>query len=204
MKPGKHLFGAAGIITVTAALIVLTWFSTVQSIDAQRQQTLAQVNETLTSDAQIFAEQINRQILTIDETLRFVTADWEANPQSFDLDAWQSRVTALNGLTRNMLLIDQAGLVRASTATDAIGQDVSGQDFFRALADSSNKSGRMFLGLPSISPAMRQWHLNAARRLSGPDGSFAGAVVVDYRLSSTPTCSTKSTWAAMASQPWSD
>ncbi len=184
MKTGTYLFGTAGIIVATACLVAVTWFGTIGTIRARHEQTQSRAEAVLTNQALMLAEQIDRQVLTIDQTLRILIAAWQANPQGFDLNAWQRQVVALHGLTGNIVVTDDNGVVQQSTISDAIGQSVSGQDFFRALADRSETRDQLFLGAPSLSSILRQWHLNAARALHRPDGSFAGTIDVDYRIAS--------------------
>jgi len=66
----------------------------------QRAAAIARATATVTSQAQTFAETINRQILTLDQTLRILVAAWAANPRGFDLNAWHDQAIALDGLSR--------------------------------------------------------------------------------------------------------
>jgi signal transduction histidine kinase/CheY-like chemotaxis protein len=182
MKPDKHFVSAAGILLAAACLIALTWIGTMQAVRVQRAATLARANSALSSQALTLTGQIDRQILTLDQTLRILVAAWEANPRSFDLNAWHTRLIALDGLSRDMLLTDANGIVRQSTVNEAINQNASGLDYFRALASPSEPGDALYIGPPAIDGIMRQWHLNVARALHDPDGSFAGAIDTDYRV----------------------
>jgi sensor domain CHASE-containing protein len=132
MKPDKHFAAAAGILMAAACLIALTWIGTVRAIRTQRAETLARVTATLTNQALTFTEQINRQILTLDQTLRILTTAWAANPAGFDLEAWRNQAVALNGLSRDMVLTDENGIIRQSSINEAINQNAAGLDYFRA------------------------------------------------------------------------
>ena len=92
---------------------------------------------TLANQALTFTEQINRQILALDQTLRILATAWAANPGGFDLNAWRDQAVVLNGLSRDMVLTDENGIIRQSSVNEAIGQNASGLDYFRALADPS-------------------------------------------------------------------
>jgi PAS domain-containing protein len=183
MKPDKHFLGAVGIAAAAAFLIALTWIGTLRAISAQREENLARVTATLSNQALTFTEQINRQSLALDQTLRILVTAWETNPRSFDLEAWRSQAVVLNGLSRDMVLADENGVIRQSSVAEAINQNVSSSDYFRALLEAGSNSDRMFMGPASIGPIMRQWHMNVARALHHPDGSFAGAIDADYRIS---------------------
>jgi signal transduction histidine kinase/CheY-like chemotaxis protein len=182
MKPDKHFVSAAGYLLAAACLIALTWIGTMQTVRIQRAADIARATATVTSQAQTFTETINRQILTLDQTLRILAAAWAANPRGFDLNAWHDQAIALDGLSRDMLLTDANGIVRQSTVNEAINQNASGLDYFRALATPSEPGDALYIGPPAIDGIMRQWHLNVARALHDPDGSFAGAIDTDYRV----------------------
>jgi signal transduction histidine kinase/CheY-like chemotaxis protein len=182
MKPDKHFVSAAGILLAAAVLIALTWIATMEAIRAERADNTDRVTATLTNQALTFTEQINRQILTLDQTLRILVAAWAANPRGFDLSAWLNLATALNGLSRDMVLTDANGIIRQSSVNEAINQNASGLDYFRALVNPSVSGDAVYIGPPAIDGIMRQWHLNVARALHYPDGSFAGAIDTDYRV----------------------
>lgn len=182
MKPDKHFLGAVGIVLAAALLIALTWIGTLGAIDAQRTENTARVRAALANQALTFTEQINRQILAMDQTLRILVTVWETNPRRFDLEAWRTQAAVLNGLSRDMVLTDENGIVRQSSVSEAINQNVANLDYFRGLARLGEQSDAMFIGAATIDPIMRQWHMNAARSLRYPDGSFAGAIDADYRI----------------------
>jgi signal transduction histidine kinase/ActR/RegA family two-component response regulator/HPt (histidine-containing phosphotransfer) domain-containing protein len=182
MKPDKHLAFAAGILLAAACLIALTWVGTLRAIDAQRQENTARVTATVANQALTFTEQINRQILGLDQTLRILVTAWETNPRQFDLEAWRNQAVVLNGLSRDMVLADEKGVIRQSSVVEAINQNVSNLDYFVALAQQADPADRLFIGPASIGSIMRQWHMNVARALRYPDGSFAGVIDADYRI----------------------
>lgn len=183
MKPDKHSVTAVGILIAAACLIALTWVGTTQAIHAQRTENTSRVTATLANQALSLAEQINRQILGLDQTLRILVRAWEANPRDFDLEAWRNQAVVLNGLSRDMLLTDENGIIRQSSVVEAINQNASGLDYFRALADGAADNGdSIYIGPATIDGIMRQWHMNVARALRYPDGSFAGAIDADYRI----------------------
>ena len=170
MKPDKHFASAAVIVTATACLIALTWVGTIQSIRAQRTDTINHANANLANLAQSYSEQINRQILGFDQTLKLLVTAWEANPLGFNLEAWRRQTVVLNGISRDMVLTDENGVIRQSSVVEAINQNASALDYFRALSDPSDTSDRLYIGPAAIDGIMRQWHMNMARALHHPDG----------------------------------
>jgi DNA-binding response OmpR family regulator/signal transduction histidine kinase len=182
MKPDKHFASAAVIVIAAACLIGLTWVGAILMIRAQRIDTLDRAAATLANQALTLSEQINRQLLGIGQTLKILATAWEANPRGFDLEAWRRQTSLLNGISQDIVLTDENGVVRQSSVVEAINQNAAGLDYFRVLADPSEPGDRLYIGPASIDGIMRQWHMNIARALHNPDGSFAGVIDADYRI----------------------
>ena len=183
LKPDWHTLGAALTVAAVIGLIALTWAGTIATIRAQRGDTEARVATMLTTQAQAFSEEINRQFLALDQTIRGMVAAWEADPSRFELEPRRAGTLVLNGLSRDMLMVDERGVVRQSSVPEAVGQNVAARDFFAYSRTHPTPPNGGFTGGATIDPIMRQWHLNVARWLHRADGSFAGAIVADYRVS---------------------
>ncbi len=182
MKPDKHSLAAASILSAAVCLILLAWIGSSRAIDTQRRENLARVTATLADQAATFAEQIDRQILAIDQTLLILSTAREADPRQFDLKAWRNQTVALNGLSVDMVLTDEKGIIRQSSVRAAVNQNASGLDYFRALASRTDRDDQIYIGPASIDPIMRQRHIDVARSLHRADGSFAGVVDADFRI----------------------
>jgi len=184
MKLDKHLLGAAGIVGATVCLITLTWIGTLGAIHAQGQENAARVEAALANQALSFNEQINQQFVTLDQTLRILVTAYERNPPGFDLDAWREQAVALNGLSRDMILADEIGVVRQSSVAAAVNQTVADEDYFQALSKPADPADRTFIGSATTGAIAPEWHMNVSRAVHHPDGSFAGVIAVDYRTAS--------------------
>jgi signal transduction histidine kinase/FixJ family two-component response regulator len=204
----RRLFRAAAILLPALGLVALTWVGTLAAIRAQRDDATARIVARVTNQANSFQAQISQQILTLDQTLRFLAGAWDVDPQKFDLLAWRDRTVALSGISRDLLLVDQNGRVVQSTAPDAVGTDVSGRGYFvfaqqqgkvrknehldlQSSSDDTvsvpDSADGTYVGPATMDPARRQWHVSMARSLLYRDGSFGGAVVVEWRTNAIDT-----------------
>jgi signal transduction histidine kinase/CheY-like chemotaxis protein len=181
MKPDKQLLGAAGIIVATACLIGLTWIGTLREIRGERQENEARLEATLDNQALGFSEQINRQILVLDETLRILAQAYHGDPRNFDLADWRDHLVALNGLSHDVTIAGENGVIRQSSRPGDIGQNVADEDYFQKLSRSPDPANGPFIGPATFDPIERQWHMNVARAIYRSDGSFAGVINVHYR-----------------------
>ncbi len=179
----KHALRSAFGVIAIIVLAVFTCGATYRSILGQRAETEARVNIALTSQALALSEQINRQFLAVDQTLLVLARAWEADPATLKLEDRRAEATVLSGLSRDMILVDENGIVRQSSVPEAVGQNVAARDFVVFARKHPTPAGGIFIGGASIDPIMRQWHLNVAVWLHHPDGSFAGAIAADYRIS---------------------
>ena len=183
LAPDKHaLANAIGILLILAG-IGITIASTYRSVLNQRSETEIRANLLLTNQTLALSEEIERQFLAVDQTLRGMARAWEENPQTFDLERRRADASVLSGLSRDMLLVDENGIVGQASVPEAIGQNVATRDFVAYARKQATPPGGVFIGGATLDPIMRQWHLNVAVWLHHPDGSYAGAIAADYRVS---------------------
>jgi signal transduction histidine kinase/AmiR/NasT family two-component response regulator len=178
----KHALRSTIGIIALLVLAVVTCAATYWSILGQRTETEARVNTALTSQAMALSEEIDRQFLAVDQTLLVLARAWQADPATFKLEERRAEATVLSGLSRDMILVDENGIVRQSSVPEAVGQNVATRDFVVFARKHPTPPSGIFIGGASIDPIMRQWHLNVAVWLHHPDGSFAGAIAADYRV----------------------
>jgi signal transduction histidine kinase/DNA-binding NarL/FixJ family response regulator len=183
--PRSARFGLSVLATfaLAAAVIGSTWYAAERTTEAQRIDAVQRTNAIVTGLAASYTEQINRQTLALDQTLDLMVRDWEADPRQFNLETARQRSAILTGISRDMFLADENGIIRQSSVPDFIGQNVGDLEVFRDAAERANDKPALYLGGAAVNPIMRQWHLDAARTLRHPDGSFAGIIDADYRLS---------------------
>lgn len=129
MKPDKHLVGALGIILTTMALIALTWMGTLRSIQAQRLETAARVNATLSNQALTLSQQVNRQLLALDQTPVMFAAAWQADPAGYGMAALETRL-------RMILAAVHAGDMMALTPASVAAVEVDLAEAARLLRDA--------------------------------------------------------------------
>ena len=183
LTPDKHALGSVLGIIAVLVLIVLTCAVTYRSILTQRAETVARVNTLLTNQTLALSEEINRQFLAIDQTLRVLARSWESDPNGFNLEQRRADAAVLSGLSREIILVDENGIIRQASVPEAVGQNVGTRDFIVYARKHETPAASIYIGGASIDPIMRQWHLNVAIWLHHPDGSFAGAIAADYRVS---------------------
>ena len=179
----RKILRAALIVLPALGLIAITWFGTNSAIQAQRQEAQARILARVADQAVSFQHEIHQQLLELDQTLRILVGAWEADPPHFNLNAWRDRAVALADLSHDMLLADNHGRIVQSTVPEAVGTNVADTDYFRYALQHGRSQQDAFVSSVTVDPILRQWHMEVARWAHLPDGSFAGIMVVDWRVS---------------------
>ncbi len=176
----RGLRGAALLVAAAVILIGLTWLGTWGATEAEEREARARVAADVSNQALVFEDQLRRELLVLDQTLRILEHAWEADPGGFDLQGWKQRALALPDLTLQLFVTDANGIIRSSTRPELIGNDVSGRDYFRDRAGRASDGQTMFIGPSTRGLITHWWQMNMARRLDDKAGHFAGVIVISY------------------------
>ncbi|MEJ0017067.1 MAG: PAS-domain containing protein [Acetobacteraceae bacterium] len=181
-KRVSQITGLVLILAATVALVTLTWLGTLSAVRVQHAEAEARVEADVMNQAMVFEQQVQVDLLEVDQTLRLLAHAWEADPAHFRLYPWRSHLVLLNEISPDVFIADERGTVRDGTIPDAVGNDIAGRDYFRALAERIFDDGKMYISQTTMGPLVRQWHMNLARPLHDRNGVFAGVIVAGLRI----------------------
>ena len=138
---GVRLLGQGAIVVAALALVLLTWFGVRDAIQAHRSEAIARVQAEVLGKTLAFEEQLRRELLSIDQTLRILEHEWQRDPAHFDLAARFGQAVVLGDVSLQLFIADAQGIVRSSSRAAIIGTDVSRRDYFRheAAADGRRR-----------------------------------------------------------------
>ncbi len=173
-------FSRPAIIISACVLAALTWIGTLDAIRSHRGEVSARVHAEILAGTRAFEEQLRRQLLSVEQTLRILQYEWQRDPQHFDLAAWYDKTVVVRDVSLQLFLADTRGSIRLSTRPGLIGTDISGRDYFRHEAELPANDDKMFVGGLTEGQVTRLWQINLVRRLDNPDGSFAGVIAASY------------------------
>ena len=112
---------------------------------------------------------------SLDNNLLFLGKLYRQSPATFELSAWVQDPSFKSELTSYFMICDANGrVVDSSFSKEIIGADRSGQDGFRAHVNSA--ADEMLIGKPMILKFNGKWTIPVSRRLTAPDGTFAGVI----------------------------
>ena len=150
--------GQVAIVVAALVLIALAWIGSFSAITAERDQAEARVEAAVGVEATALEEQISRQLLALDQTLRFLRREQEANPSGFDLAAWRAQATLLNEISGSLFLVDETGKVSGVSGPPAVGLPVDllpGDPFPDTTPPADLPTSRPARSLPTASPIGR-------------------------------------------------
>ncbi len=177
---GQIRLGALKVAIVALALVLalVAWMAVLVVTDVDQDQQLRQAEARASNLSLVFEEQIYRQLLSIDQSLRSVKLDWERDPNGFDLSSIPRRAGLLSDVISQLLMADAHGRVLASTRRDGVDTDVAARKFF-AVHRGSDSIGFLTTGPFQLNG---EWFLNISRRLNRPGNVFSGVVAASYDL----------------------
>ena len=169
------------IVAATTMLIAVILINLAYTLWQDRRDTLAEGTRQTTNLAQALDEQTRGTFNSIELTLLATERDLQL----------LGRIGKSNDRAVHELLLEQLKplqFVRALFVVDAGGKMVHDTDSFPAadfnfadrpyfLAHRDRRAAGLYIGAPVQSRTRNVWFISVSRRLSHPDGSFAGVVV---------------------------
>jgi PAS domain-containing protein len=172
----------ASVALVNLFVVALVGLSLYSSLN-QYEQRVSMVAQSL---AHVLDRNISADIGKIDLLLVTVADEFENRLREGKIDGKrleaflarrQSRLEYVDGIR----IADARGLVRYGLGNISAGAiNISDLDYFTGPRD--NPGSGLFVGRPVLSRISQRWTLTLSRRLSGPDGSFAGVVCADIAV----------------------
>jgi signal transduction histidine kinase/CheY-like chemotaxis protein len=180
-----------GYLALVLALIVLIWGGIWNDLSRDHQRDEQDAVQETGNLARGFNESIARAFDAIDQTLLFVrdaytrealAPDGTVKPGArFDLSSWARDRSFTRGLTVQIAIVDADGIVLMSNLGPVNTRiDVSDREQVRVQKNATED--RMFISKPVLGRISGKWTINATRRITTPDGHYAGVVVVSVDI----------------------
>jgi diguanylate cyclase (GGDEF)-like protein/PAS domain S-box-containing protein len=175
----KIWLGASLHSATMASLILIAacWFVVAFVLSVERDKTIEGALKQSDGLVRLFEQNTVDVLERIDRTLLFLRKSFEDDPVHFDLRAWATRTSLVSDETLQLTLIGADGYQAAST-TDYRGPPLYLGDREHFLKQLDPAVDKLFISEPVIGRASGKMSLQFSRRLRGPDGSFAGVIVI--------------------------
>ena len=126
--------------------------------------------------SRVLEEYIRRVVQESDSALLELRRDYQKDPQHFDIADWVARTQSYINLTVQFGVADADGLVRLSTL-GPLAAPVYVGDRAPFTIPRDDKNDQLYISDPIVGNVTRKLTIEFVRRMSNPDGSFAGVVV---------------------------
>src|SRR5215472_18653879 len=163
------LFGALVVLLIVGGV----W----HQLASERAAILDEARKHTQNLARTFEEHIRRTVKEVDQALLLLKRGYETDPQHFKLWEWPGKEWLLPDLSVQIAMTDRDGVIVGTTEGPAsVTATARGSDFFLHHVDRDDTA--LFFGKPVKGGGPGRWTIPLSRRLSAPDGSFAGTIIV--------------------------
>ena len=160
-----------------ALVVLLIVVGVTQQLSSERSAILEEARKHTSNLARAFEEHIRRTLKEVDETLIVLRRSYQNDPRTFRLWEWPGKELLLQDLSVQIAMSDKDGTIVGTTEGPApVVASVRNEDYF--LYQVNHDDNALFIGKPVQGGAAGHWTIPLSRRLNGPDGRFAGVLIV--------------------------
>ncbi len=177
----RPLAGArVGYAVIMLIASVLVWSAISVHLWQEYDRSTAVVEQETGNLARGLAENVQRTLDAIDQTLIYIRDAYARDPASFDLARWTRTGPIVGRPSFRFSLIDASGVLRSSSIGGVPSRrDFSQTDLVRTQQGSTEDL--LHIGLPQQGLG-DTWTIDITRKIVLPDGSFGGVVVCSMAM----------------------
>jgi diguanylate cyclase (GGDEF)-like protein len=162
-------------------MIVVIWSGAYFLTNEKREYAVENAQRQGGNLARIFAEYISRVINGTDSQLLVLRELYQSNWTSSELLPWISNARFKNDLAAQFAIADASGMMQFSSLRPIQSPiDISDREHFKIHANST--VDKLYISVPIIGRVSGIQTINLTRRLTAPDGSFAGIIIASLDI----------------------
>jgi PAS domain-containing protein len=172
-----EVLASLGVLVVAAALIGLIWINASRAIDAEHSARREQVEATAAGQATVLANEVRREMLGVDQSLRILKAAFQADPEHFNIQTWREQIPALTDVADDVFIADEHLVIQQDIIATAVGMGIGNRfyaDFGQGQVQTA-KTDTMLMGSTEQGTAHRYALTYLLIRLDHPGGWVVGA-----------------------------
>ncbi len=180
-----EILASAGIAVAAIALIALIWITVARSGENYRSILQARIETTVSGQAQILATEVRREMINVAQSLNVLKHAYQADPDHFDLQAWQAQMPALTDVSGEMFVADNELVIELDTnkASVGLGVGVNISDLSNDVTERATRTDDLIVG-PAIDRVKERQHVALMFvPLEKPGGWYVGATYKTDALS---------------------
>jgi hypothetical protein len=181
-----------GIAVLCLAIVAMLWAALTFELDRSEKVAISQAASDARNLSIAFRENVRRTVSAIDQLMLTIIAENSASGDLYHMPAWVERSPLLSGMSVQVSMSDQDGIMAASNLGTSGRVDISDRPHFRYHLDPS--APQPYISAPVIGRNSGKWSIQITRRIARPDGGFGGIIAVSsirstFRASSRPSTS---------------
>jgi PAS domain S-box-containing protein len=165
-----------GIISLCAAIIAVLWAALIFDIERSQRAAIKQAGSDAVNLAMAFRENVKRTIGAIDQLMLMMIAENNQAKNPYRIAPWVMSSPLLKGMSVQVSISGPDGIMVASSLGYTQRVDISDRPHFRYHLDPS--APQPYISVPVIGRNSGRWSIQVTRRITRPDGSFGGVIVV--------------------------
>ncbi len=166
---------AAAVVLLCAVVLAVMWLSAYQRVSIEHSQAVAKAMHTNSNLAIAFEKHTSRTLLAAEQVAVLVRELYSRTDKNVGLDRWLEQGVIRADMFTIISVVNEAGDVVESSQTGA-QVNYSDRDFFTVHRNSNNAA--LFINTPVVGRVSGEPRVPMSLRMSRPDGSFAGVVVL--------------------------
>ena len=156
--------------------ILLVWASIAAHLVQEHRQDEQAAIENTSNLARGFGENVNRTIEGVEQVMMILRNAYRHDPASFSLADLVPANDVLNGLTLQISAVDAHGIMTSGNLPIEGRVDLSDRDHIKVHFNTDRDE--LYISRPVLGRVSKKWSLQFTRKLFGPDGKFAGVLVI--------------------------
>ncbi len=164
------------VVLVCALVVAGIWLATLQRITFEREQAASAAMQSNANLAIAFEQQMFRTLKAAEQIAAFVREEYLRSGPGIPLQRWVQDDVIREEMFTIVSVVDEAGNVAASSRPPTGPVNYADRDFF--MAQHNERPDHLFVSPPVLGRISGLWQVPMSLRITRPDGSFGGVVVM--------------------------
>jgi len=172
----KDRFTFLYIWLIAVALLLITWWHVFGLVDSNREKEIKAAERDLANITKLSQEHVIRTMRGVDQVVRFVSSGYLELGNKLNLVKLCAQGVVDTEIFPQLGIIDPRGIYILGNKPILGKVDLSDREHFKVHV--ATDTGELFISKPLLGRVSGKWSIQLTRRITNPNGEFAGVVVV--------------------------
>ena len=172
----NHRRTLISIWLVATMLLLLTWWQVVSLVNESLSKEMAAAERDLANLTRVSQEHADRTFRSADQVIRFIQSHYLEHGNKLNLTKLSNQGVIDTEIFPQVGVIDSHGIYTLANRPITTKLDLSDREHFKVHVAAD--TGELFVSKPVLGRSTGKWSIQLTRRITRPNGEFAGVVVV--------------------------